>query len=277
MYERVSVEDAIAKGKRRINYPVLGIFLIGITLFSVLGFDNHISAGFAITGALLCTLVLPWLYWSWAVPRWRLWAFENVRNVHKLQKKAVEEQIIWRKGHWCEKTEIWTAAQRIKWAQLQEKFVRPDMFEDDYTIPSETQVYYSKVNSYAECALGLFFIGAGIFCIVSKYSIVVGVGGVLFGGYMLYSGFKKAGNSSAQLILSNEGIWTTSTPFYRWDEISDEDVIRERSGKHVHYYLVYNHPMGQERIMLGEYTCSRDRLEKLLNTYRGRSNKRLSK
>lgn len=57
-------------------------------------------------GALVIGLVLAWSWWSWNVPKWRLWAYQRVDDIEKLKKAAVAVGIIWRDGHVFEKTEI---------------------------------------------------------------------------------------------------------------------------------------------------------------------------
>jgi hypothetical protein len=48
------------------------------------------------------------------ITKWRVWAFENVRNVHELKKRAIQEKLISADSSIFEKTEIRTERQEIK-------------------------------------------------------------------------------------------------------------------------------------------------------------------
>lgn len=39
-----------------------------------------------------------WLVWSITITRWKLWALKRVRNIEKLKKNAVEENLMWYDG-----------------------------------------------------------------------------------------------------------------------------------------------------------------------------------
>ena len=85
MNEIVTVDEAIAKGHRMVNYPVFVIMIgiSGLTLY--LGSQNFIPEWCIPVGFIL-SFGLAWLWWSIMITRWRLWAFDNVRNVHELKK-----------------------------------------------------------------------------------------------------------------------------------------------------------------------------------------------
>jgi hypothetical protein len=57
--------------------------------------------------------VLPaWLWWSFAVPKWRLWALRNVDNWQLLEELAIKEKLIWPRRSIFNLTEITTSAQK---------------------------------------------------------------------------------------------------------------------------------------------------------------------
>ena len=130
MYETVSVDEAIARGKRILNYPIAIIQLtIILTCIGLMSFYNPPN-WVLLTGAL-STFVIPWIYWSFMITKWRIWAFENVRNVHELKQLAIKEKLIWPDGSVFEKTEIRTSAEKEKLNALQSKFKENDVFIDD--------------------------------------------------------------------------------------------------------------------------------------------------
>jgi hypothetical protein len=49
------------------------------------------------------------------ITKWRLWAFENVRNVHELKERAVQAKLIWPDHSIFEKMEIRSASDKERW------------------------------------------------------------------------------------------------------------------------------------------------------------------
>ncbi|WP_222597233.1 hypothetical protein [Chitinophaga pinensis] len=123
--ETISVEEAITKGHKMVNLPAIAIMVLTTVLCIVLAVMNIIP-GWGIGVGILVSFVLAWLYWSVMITKWRLWAFENVRNVHELKKRAIQEKLIWPNKHFFEKTEIRSAAQQAKWESLQHRFSQAD-------------------------------------------------------------------------------------------------------------------------------------------------------
>jgi hypothetical protein len=154
------------------------------------------------------------------------------------------------------------------------KFKQEDLFQDNLTIPGETIIYYSKGKNLVEMLFMLACLGAGIYLFVTKDSYVFGSILSVVGAFLSYREFKEATNREPQIILNDKGIQTVSTEFYEWAEISDEDVISEGSGKHTHYYLVYQHPAGAEHLQIDDYNTDQKKLTKLLILYRGRNNQK---
>lgn len=152
MFETVTVDEALSKGRKSINTPVL-IIMFGLIVLSVyLVTALHISGWFAAVG-ILFAFVIAWLYWSFAITKWRLWAFENVRNVHELKNRAVKEKLIWPDGSFWERTEIRSADEKQRLLNLQGKFNSPDIFNDDHAVTNETVVYYSKIKGLLQAIL----------------------------------------------------------------------------------------------------------------------------
>jgi hypothetical protein len=60
-----------------------------------------------------------WLAWSILVPRWRLWAYEQVDDIEALKREAVAAQLTWPEGHWLERTEIASRQLRHELRQLE--------------------------------------------------------------------------------------------------------------------------------------------------------------
>lgn len=84
MLENISVEEATNKGKRTIQLPLYRI-LFGGALFRTLTL-LYFSTPFFIPFGILASIIAAIFHRSIAVVKWRIWAFENVRNVHELKQ-----------------------------------------------------------------------------------------------------------------------------------------------------------------------------------------------
>jgi len=268
MFETVSVDEAILRGTRMVVYPRFFFFIAGFGIIAYLAATKQVPGGYIFLGMIL-GLICGWLYWSIASVKWKAWAYDNVRNVHELQKRAVKEGIIAEDGSFWDGTTIKLGGDGEKLSSLQAKFDVPDVFTDDYQVPAETQIFYSKSKNL----LGLMGSVAGAcvcayFGIVQKeYILLAGTAGLL---YYAFKEFSNYTNTEPQITLNDEGIATASTAFYGWKDIAGEDVIEERAGKSTTHNFVYSYPDGSEDINIAELAVTHHALENLLGVYRGR-------
>lgn len=272
MNEIVSVDEAIAKGHRMVTYPVM-VIMFGVLGLCVYVGIQEILPFWIIPVGFVFAFVLAWLCWSVMITKWRLWAFENVRNVHELKKRAIQEKLIWADNSIFEKTEIRSLVDQEKWNSLQNKFNKKDVFIDDASIPNETIIYYLKWKAYVQmfimfgCLAGVFY----LFIIKDNYIIgaIVSIVGVYFG----YKEYSEALSNEPQIIINDKGISTSSTVFHKWADIENEEVIREGVGNRTQYFLTYDYPGGTEHLQIDDFDTDQRSLNKLLMLYRGRSRK----
>lgn len=268
----VSVDEAIARGHRMVTYPVTAIFIVVMTVSFYLVFQEIVPVRVGGLG-VAASLLLSWLYWSFIVTKWRLWAFENVRNVHELEKRAEQEKIIWSIKGVFEKTEIRSVAEQEKWTLLQEKFKQADVYYDDITVPYETLIYFSKGKKVFEIILGIVFLAIGLYITIINeeyFGLIAVIGGLL----LLYTGIRDVTNNEPQIMIDHRGIKTAKTDFAEWKDIRSEEIVQERSGKSVQYYLVYSHLKGLEKVNIDSLDINQKTLNNLLRVYRVRSENR---
>lgn len=268
MNETISVDEAIAKGQRMVNLPVLVTIIacIGVGIYTAV---KKILPGGVVPISFLLGVGLGWLAWSILITRWKVWAFENVRNVHELKKRAVQEKLLWPDGSYFEKTEIWTSNDRERWNSIQLKFKQKDVFLDDRSVESETIIYYAKGKNFLEMAIMASCFVLGIY-MLTKSSYLLGTVFAAFGAWAAYREFKQATNTEPQIILNDKGIRTASTAFHEWKHIRQEEAVQEQSGKNSISYLTYTHPGGRVKVKIDDYDTSLRALNKLLLLYRGR-------
>lgn len=264
--DEVTVDEAIAKGHLLVRYPALGIMFGTTALFFYLFFQG-ILPGWTLPAGF----VLGWLYRSFMITKWRLWAFGHVRNVHELKKRAIQERLIRKDGSLFEKTEIRTARDRARLAALQAKFDREDLFHDDLTVPHETVIRYAKGKNFFQMAVMIACTGFGLYLFAATDNYLEALMVTAIGTFCGYQEFTEATNDKPQIILNDKGIRTVSTPFYAWKDIYSEKAIRERRRKHTRSYLTYGYPGGVEKLLIDDYDTDHQALNKLLTVYRGRS------
>ncbi|WP_285055352.1 hypothetical protein [Pedobacter ginsengisoli] len=266
----VSVDQAIARGKYLINCPVLFLFFGSMGLGIYLLVTDKYSALEVTIATIVIGTGLGWLYWSIAITKWRIWAFQNVRNVHELKKRAIQEKLIWPDGSVFVKTEIRTRVDKERLNDLESKFKLEDEFHDDLSVPAETIIFYARVKNFFQMIMMLAGVAGGVY-FLKEGDYYIGV--ILSAGaaFLAYNEFKEATNATPQIILNDEGIQTISTPFYKWEQIRNEEAVTEEYSKRSRDYLIYDHPEGSEHLLLDEYKIDKRSLNKLLILYRGRS------
>ncbi|MDI7776180.1 hypothetical protein [Asticcacaulis sp. EMRT-3] len=112
-------QSAVRLGQLVINLPVvvimLGVFAGEGFVLDAIKLTYNPSLPMALFLILMMGLVAmapAWLYWSYAVPRWKLWAYSRVPDVKALKIAAIKASLIWPDGHPLEKTEICSKAMR---------------------------------------------------------------------------------------------------------------------------------------------------------------------
>lgn len=119
----ISPKQALHKAFWMIEVPSISL-LLGPLFTYVLLAKLEIVPNFGYEGmkwALPCFLIAflgSWLVWSIQVPRWRLWAYQQVEDIALLELLAVERKLIWPAGSMFEKTEIMSSKVRAELEKL---------------------------------------------------------------------------------------------------------------------------------------------------------------
>ena len=263
MEREVTVNEALAKGKGQLVYLPMFVTFTFIVASIVLSVYEIVSTWIILIG-FLSGFLFGWLTWSYFVNRWKVWAFENVRNVRELKRKAIEQKLIWNSDSWFEKTEFKSLEQKTKLKLLEKKFLEKDVYEDDINIPKETLIYYSKTTLVFLLIISVGMISLGIYFLLDNdyfMSILV-----VIGLYLGYDQTKKLRDSDPQITINAKGIKLKNKKMVSWDKIYDDRVFTQNSGKSSTNYLAFN----DEMINIGELTVKFEELEKLLQVYRVR-------
>lgn len=278
MREQITVDKAINRGHLIVNVPVY-ISIFGCPAIALYLSEQNIIPGWGIGIAFLIGFVLAWLIWSFMITKWRIWAFENVRNVHELKKRAIQEKLIWNDGNVFEKTEIRNSEDKRKLKMLEKKFEIDDEYKEDYLLPPKMKIFYSKVYSYSELGVSALIIGVGIYLYtqgVTKYYILGTIMSVI-GLYTIVKESRKAFNNKPQIIIDNKGIQTKDVEFKNWSSIENEEVIQDGYGKSAKSYLTYFYDHEYEKIEIDSLNVTHREMENIIRTYRIRNNKTIAK
>lgn len=275
MSTNITVKEAVSKGRKMLIYPPITI-LFGIMFLGIYLLVEHFFEGiewvffFFIVGGFL----LAWLYWSFKVTEWRIWAFSNVRNVHHLKKVAIRNNLIGKDGSFFEKTEIRNSLQKEALKKLEKKFLEKDVFHDDPSVPKETVIYFSKAGiiflivTILLMALYFMFTGSSI-KLDPIAAIGIGVGVVIMAVASVRLMSKKP-----QIILNDSGVQLVNSGMISWKDIHKEDLQVRRNGKSVQHVLVIQHHNGTNEIQINSLKTNINKLEHLMQVYRLRFEKK---
>ena len=264
----ISVDTAIEKAKRTILYPSLGI-LIGIPLILCVLAELDIIQSWLVLIGFICSTLISILFWSFTITNWKIWAYENVRNLHELKRRAIQEKLTYEDDSFYLKLEFKSQRQKEKLKYLEKRFENKDLFSDDNEIPTETIISFSKNGRSLIMYSGLgslALISLTLSILFNIYGIILSILFVLF----IYLFTKNKIKAQWQITLNENGIQTLNTNFYEWNKVKNEIVTEEGSSKYREYYLTYEHPTGIEKLRIDITEISNIRLEKLMRIYRGR-------
>lgn len=275
MREQITVDKAIMRGHLIVNVPVF-IAIMGCPALAVYLSELNLIPGWGIGIAFLIGFVLAWLIWSFMITKWRVWAFENVRNVHELKKRAIQEKLIWNDGNIFEKTEIRNYEDKRKLNKLEKKFEREDEYREDYYLPFKMEIHYSKTYNYVELGISILIIGVGIYFFTKGETKQYILGGIMtgIGLYSTINEFRKALDTKPKIIIDSKGIQTKNVEFKNWSNIYSEEVIQVGYGKSAKSYLTYYYDEDEfEKIEIDSLNVTHKELENIIRTYRIRNNK----
>ena len=272
MKEYISVNRAIKRGHLVINAPVI-LIMFGFPAAAMYLFSEKLIPNWSVAISFFLGFGIAWIYWSYSVTKWRLWAFENVRNVHELKKRAVQSGLIWSDTKWFNKTEFRTKKDKLKWEKLQKKFEKEDVFFEDRSVPRRTVIYYSKTKNTFEFIIMLIGLIVGINLLINTDQYILGTIFTIAGGYFGFKELRQVFDTRPQIIIDDKGIKTTRTEFKNWSEIKNEEIVTEHSSKRANSYLFYEYKDGYEKLKIDDYNTTPKELENFLRTYRIRNTK----
>lgn len=231
--------------------------------------------------AFILSIIVAGLYRAYTLPRWMIWAFTNVRNVHELRRRAAYALLLPREQkHFLRKLEIWTVEQKRDWEQLQLRFDQEDDFIDDPTVPVETRVYFSVIKRVLVQPVYIVMILFGAFPLVIREADPLSLKAIwqyLFGLVFAFAGIaltwiniRQMMNRNPQIIMNSSGLTVAGKPFHSWSVIRDLHIVPRGIGKQRKYYLEYFVPGDKIAVELDAFSMSRSKLDQYLHLYQSR-------
>lgn len=221
----ISVEKAITRGKFLLAYlPMLIIFFVFLASFFFIDFLN--LPKWYLVPAFLVAIALGWLQWSLCVIKWKIWAYKNVRNVHKLYRKAVEYKLIWEDDSFYNKTQIVSRQDKIELHYLEKKFEEVDEYQDDISIPDKIMIYHSKylLAFFLIFGISSLFLGIFFFDDPKKYLFY-------FTSILMFYQFYIRIKIGCYLEINSEGITYKETELFEWKNMISEKVVYDANTK----------------------------------------------
>jgi len=266
--EEITVKQALERGRKMLNVPSSVVPKIISGMMVLLALLKVAAWQYALFSVPLSMLLFPLFYRSYMVTKWKLWAYEKVRNVHELKAKAVMQGIISEDPGFLERL-FRTAAAESRLKELELKFRVPDLFIDNQQVPEETTFFYSANNLILPVLLIILSV------LVSLYSFLKNEKEIAFLAVtatiiLLFQTLRKRKEVALYLILNDKGIGTFNYPFIPWDAISGEKIIRGKVDDTSDFYLVFNTPSGEESLGIDHLSVKPAELLDLLKIYRVR-------
>lgn len=275
--EQVSVEAGLRRGNLLLKVIPVALLCLGIMGgMSAMMFRVDLHPGISLLIGFLVGSVACWLWWSFAVTRWRIWALMHVRNINELMDQAVQDELIRGKGSWLERTEIRTRKQRDLLIQLEARRQIPDEYADDPSVPPVTVITFSRSFAFmSEIGLGLMVIGGWVYFIRISSGRMSLLLHLFMGGpalWLLYSGGRKYFNRKPQLTISSTGISISEVEHYPWSDVFNEEFVVMGSGRNTYTALRFYHAHGDSPIELNinELATSKSKLRHALKIHRYR-------
>jgi hypothetical protein len=112
----LSPGKAVLVGSVVVNGPVL-LLLFGPAFAATrLGYEDWFLL------VLCASFFLGWGWWSFALPRWRLWAYERVASTGEVHVRALASGLVWPRGSFPERTEFQSPRMRQRQSELERDF-----------------------------------------------------------------------------------------------------------------------------------------------------------
>lgn len=266
---QVSIDEALKKGKvlliwvpMIIMFCCFGLGILILILLNKIGYIIPLAASLFVSA-----FVIPWIWWSLQVVKWKIWAFTNVENIKGLEKRAIATQLIWPHGSWFEKTEIKSKEEKLILNEIYKKLetaipTREKVF--DNSLPNQFIIKYPIANVY----FYVLMMAIGIY-LVYEDRLVLGTAAIIGSGYLAFDLFKKISKKQFVMKLDQKGV-TLNHTFLPWAVIEEYYVEKSGFGSSTSFSVIIKGQDVYESISISEANTNAFTIEKYMDIYRTR-------
>lgn len=241
-----SIGEVLKRGQIEVNGPVTVILVVvpilSIFLCPIIFPIEYVGIG--IFGGLILGFILAWLWWSYKIVKWRIWAFENTKKSDwiSLKERAIIQKLIWNDGSIFEKTEIRSNAEKRKIEKINSEIKQIensepdddfslDKIEDDPKIPTEIQYQYKRSETILSAFLPIIFILTGVY-LISADRMIIGILSIgLAISHIDLNKIKNIWKKEVQFTIGDKGIDIKKFKqfgFVKWSDTQDIFVDTEK-------------------------------------------------
>lgn len=270
MQNSITVDEALKRGKRIIKYPSIFIFIASIffSFYFSITYDNLNFIYVIITMGI----IFPFVYKFFVITSWKIWAYENVRNVHQLRQKAFEERLTYSEDN-INIFEFRSKSQKEKLKKLEQKFLQEDVFQDDIFLSKELIIHFSIYKAILDILIWGSAFGFVTYVLNdNKFVIII----IVLGCYLVFLGIRNLLNRKPQILINNKGIQLKNDSLISWRNIKNEKLVVEPNYGKIKIrkkYLSFSVGNSNQYIEINPLDISFDSLENALEVYRVRYEK----
>jgi hypothetical protein len=271
MKETLSVEKAIKIGKKRVHIPTYMFlffgFLITFSFTTNLFTEKSILKVEFIPIGFLLTIIFTVFFGNKLISKWKLWAFKNVRNVHELKNRAIQENLLYPNSSFMEKMEFKSSTEEKKWNEIQLKFKQEDIITENKKLNKEIKIYYS-VRKTLYKSIGYLIMTCFLFFLAIENEFSFFIIAFTLGGFLLFiSKVRKLINRKPQLTINEKGIKEGTNNLLKWKNINNEQIIANANKSEL--FLIYENK--EILINIKDFEINKSNLKEIIETNRIRN------
>lgn len=232
----VSVNEAIRAG--RVNLKTIPTILAacGVVVYFLLffGWRSEVRQFHPVLFFLIpASSVIFALAWrSFHSAAWKIWALENVQDVHRLYQVALANGMIFERGSWLNKLEFKNADQRRQLASLEVRLDQPRQMEQPASFGSAGgREFGYSFRSIALQMIGILPVIGVIYFVTGKFQFFpLGVFIIILAGIMLFQWVPLLGKP-APIRFNDTALTIKENPPVAWRNITNIYLKKKQHGK----------------------------------------------
>ncbi|MEO6037141.1 MAG: hypothetical protein ABIQ93_01930 [Saprospiraceae bacterium] len=241
----VSVSEAIRAGRMNLRYIPLTLIISTGLVYTILFLKNfflpaaHGNQGDHFPQQIFSLFLIPFsgfiLAFVWRSVHsvaWKIWALENVQDVHRLYQIAINKGMIYERDSWLNKLEYKTAEQREQLADLETRLDQPRQMEGPAGsgLGGEQTFGYSLKRALLQLWIFLPFFVVVYLMNGTFQFFPFGFFLIFIGGFLLVKWLPRMGKP-APIRFDDSGLTIQKNPPMAWLDITNLSVETRPQGK----------------------------------------------